>query len=170
MLGGDSTKSVFAQVTGPVVLWPVTQDEHGRTPGTQETARGRMLLHGNPGFSGAQTGSLIQDCCALTMDTAKGPPPGLSLHDTRHSWRRGSTVATVFQTRIKVRDEHSEPGFRRKADLGERCEAKGRVRGEQTLSWDIWLCWAPAATTLLNTGCPFSFSYTAQDLCSWPMK
>lgn len=57
-------------------------------------------------------------------------------------------VVTVFQTRIKVRDEHSEPGFRRKAHLGERCGAKGRVRDEQTLSWDIGLCWAPAVTTL----------------------
>lgn len=82
------------------------------------------------------------------MDTAKGHPPGLSLHDTRHSWRRRSRVATVFQTRIKVCDGRSDPGFRRKADLGERCEAKGRVRGEQTLSWDIGLCWAPAATVL----------------------
>lgn len=59
-------------------------------------------------------------------------------------------VATVFQTGIKVRDGHSESGFRRKANLGERCEAIGRVRGEQTLSLDIGLCGAPAVATLCS--------------------
>lgn len=70
-------------------------------------------------------GRLIQQSYAVTVVTAKGYPPGLSLHDTGLSWRRGSVVATVFQTGIKVPDGHSEPGFEEGRSGGDNVRPEG---------------------------------------------
>lgn len=70
--------------------------------------------------------------------------PKLSVHDTRHSWRRGTVVAD-FQTGVKAHEGDSEAGFARKAVLGEtKVRPKVGQRRADRL-WDIGL--------VLDSGC-----------------
>jgi hypothetical protein len=178
MLGGDSTKSVLAQVKAQVCPGLsfrvyITASQYSSYPGdSQKGSQKSHHIMGTLGPPEHRPGSPIQQCYAVTMVTAKGYLPGLSLHDTRHSWRWGSVMAIVFQTGVKVRDGHSEPGFERRADLGE-TNVRPKAESEASRPYHgplgcVGLQLLPPC--VLNTCCPFSASCTAQDPDSWPME